>query len=433
MSYTIVFIGAGNLATHLAVALNSKGFKIAQVYSRTEKSAKELAEKVDASFTTVPENIIKDAGIYFVALKDDVFDEVLPLAGIGSGLLVHCSGSMPLSVLDRYTTNSAVFYPLQTFSKSLEVDFCNIPCFVEAKNRDSEKLLIEIGQKISGNVTLLNSEKRLFLHIAAVFACNFVNYFYTAASEILKYKNLPFDVLRPLILETAFKVQQMDPESAQTGPAVRFDRNIVEKHNESLKDFPELQELYGMVSRQIFLYHGGKRDHADLFKRVKAFIFDVDGVLSKAATSHDKIGNPVRTANVKDGYAIRNAISLGYPVAVITGGCQRRVKLRCKRLGVKYYYDCVNDKVKCLSHFISKTGIDASDILFMGDDLVDYKIMNKVGIPVAPADAAPEIKETAKYISHLKGGEGCARDVIEKALRSQGKWIISNLLSRSSL
>ncbi|MDD4144729.1 MAG: DUF2520 domain-containing protein [Prolixibacteraceae bacterium] len=435
MSNTIVFIGAGNLATHLATALKSKGFNIIQIYSRTERSAKELARKVDAKYTTFRGEIIKNADIYFVALKDDAFEDVLPFAEFGDGLLVHCSGSMPLSAIDKFAANTGVFYPLQTFSKDHEVDFFKIPCFVEGNSKSTEKVLIKIGETISGNVSLLNSEKRLSLHIAAVFACNFVNYFYTAASDVLRSENLSFEVLRPLILETALKVQRLYPEQAQTGPAVRFDKNIIRIHTESLKDFPELQKLYSIVSRQIFLYHNKNVDDIVLneFKNVKAFIFDVDGVLSKGATYLDKNGDPVRTACVKDGFAIKNAISMGYPVAVITGGCQQRVKLRYQRLGVTYYYDGVADKMVCLSDFIVKSRIDAGNILYMGDDIVDYNIMGEVGIPAAPFDAAPEILKISKYISPVRGGEGCVRDVIEKTLHIQGKWLISGLLSVNSI
>jgi YrbI family 3-deoxy-D-manno-octulosonate 8-phosphate phosphatase len=435
MSCNIVFIGAGNLATHLAIALKSKGYKIVQVYSRTERSAEELAGKVDAQYTTAPEGIMENADIYFVALKDDAFEEVLQYPEFGDSLLVHCSGSMPLSALGKFAENTGVFYPLQTFSKNHEVNFSNIPCFVEAKSKNTEKLLIEIGENISGNVSVLNSEKRLFLHIAAVFACNFVNYFYTAASDILKSRNLSFEALRPLILETALKVQRLYPEQAQTGPAVRFDRKIINRHTESLRDFPELQDLYYSLSRQIFLYHNSHEDEGVMndFKNVKAFIFDVDGVLSKEISSLDKNGDPVRTANFKDGFAIKNAVDMGYPVAVITGGSQQRVKLRYRRLGVTHYYDGAADKKACLSDFLLKTGIDAGNVLYMGDDIVDYGIMCVVGIPASPCDAATEIKQISKYISPKKGGEGCVRDVIEKTLRARGKWHTSGLSSINSI
>ena len=166
----------------------------------------------------------------------------------------------------------------------------------------------------------------------------------------------------------------------------------------------------------------------DELKNIRAFIFDVDGVLSRETSPLNEDGDPVRTANVKDGFAIRSAVSLGYPVAVITGGYIERVRLRHEKLGVKYYYDNVRDKTDSLKDFILKTGIDAQHILFMGDDLVDYKIMTRVGIPVCPKDAVPDIKAISIYISDKNGGEGCVRDVIEQTLRAQDKWFTSEML-----
>lgn len=163
-------------------------------------------------------------------------------------------------------------------------------------------------------------------------------------------------------------------------------------------------------------------------KNVRAFVFDVDGVLSKDTSPLNKYGDPVRTSNVKDGFAIRNAVAFGYPVAVITGGYLESVRLRHEKLGVKYYYDKVRDKVECLHDFIAKTGIDAKHILFMGDDLVDYKVMLEVGIPVCPKDAVADIKAISIYISDKDGGEGCVRDVIEQTLRAQNKWFTKDML-----
>ena len=166
----------------------------------------------------------------------------------------------------------------------------------------------------------------------------------------------------------------------------------------------------------------------DELKNIRAFIFDVDGVLSCDTSPLNEDGDPVRTANVKDGFAIRCAVSLGFPVAVITGGFVNRVRLRHKKLGVIHYYDKVNDKVASLNDFMEKTGIEAKHILFMGDDLVDYKIMTKVGIPVCPKDAVADIKAISKYISDKNGGEGCVRDVIEQTLRAQDKWFTTEML-----
>ena len=255
MRHSFVIIGAGNLATRLSLVLKEKGFSINQVYSRSEKSAKSLAQKLQTSYTTIAYEIIPDADVYFVALKDSAFEEVLSQINLQNKLLVHCSGSMPLSCLEKYSGNIGVFYPLQTFSKDREVDFAEIPLFIEANSPENEKKLIQIAGKISDRISVLNSEKRLNLHIAAVFACNFVNHFYTIAAEVLKSKEIPFEVLHPLIQETALKIQKLEPALAQTGPALRFDEHVISKHLKELQPYPEFQNLYEIVSESIFKFH----------------------------------------------------------------------------------------------------------------------------------------------------------------------------------
>jgi len=255
MNLNFCFIGAGNLATQLSKVFQKKGFKITQVFSRTEKSAKNLADSLSAKFTTSVSEIDKNADVYFVALKDSVINEVLLQIQIGDKLLVHCSGSLPLSALDNYSENTGVFYPLQTFAKFRDVEFNEIPIFIESNSASNEELLYRIALEISDSVSVINSEKRKMLHISAVFACNFVNYFYTVGAEILKSKDIPFDVLKPLILETAKKVQEMAPEDAQTGPAIRFDENIINSHLNELKEFGDYQKLYRSISKSIFEHY----------------------------------------------------------------------------------------------------------------------------------------------------------------------------------
>lgn len=155
---------------------------------------------------------------------------------------------------------------------------------------------------------------------------------------------------------------------------------------------------------------------------IKAFIFDVDGVLSKDTTPLDENGDPVRTANIKDGFAIRAALKAGFKIGIITGANTQRVKLRYANLGVEHIYLNSFNKIECLNDFCTKTGVIKEEILYMGDDLVDYEIMSEVGIGVCPLDAVPEIKAISQYISDKNGGEACVRDVIEQVMRSQGKW-----------
>lgn len=252
MSLNFCFIGAGNLATHLAKELFSKGHKIVQVYSRTEESATRLAKLVNTEYITNPKKILKSADVYFVCLKDSVFEEVLSQVDFENQLIVHCAGSVPMNALEKFSAKFGVFYPLQTFSKERIVDFSKIPVFIEANSQENEKILMSIANEISEQVKVLNSERRKTLHVSAVFACNFVNHFYHIAGNILKTQNIDFEVLRPLILETAQKVQTFDPADVQTGPAVRFDENIINLHLSELSGTPNYKRLYDTVSKSIF-------------------------------------------------------------------------------------------------------------------------------------------------------------------------------------
>lgn len=158
-------------------------------------------------------------------------------------------------------------------------------------------------------------------------------------------------------------------------------------------------------------------------KNVKAFTFDVDGVFSSASVLLHPSGEMLRTSNIKDGYAVFHAIKMGYPIAIITGGDSELVKDRFSKLGVKHIYLRSKDKLVDFADFLKKENIKAEEVLYMGDDIPDYPVLKKVGIPTCPEDAAVEVKAIVKYISHRKGGEGCVRDVIEQVLRSQGKWM----------
>mgnify|MGYP000758210106 FL=1 len=253
----IIFIGAGNLATNLAKALYYKGFRIVQVYSRTEESARALAEQVEAGYTTDLQEISKEARLYIVSLKDAAFVELLPqiTEGKQDALLVHTAGSIPMNVWEKYAERYGVFYPMQTFSKQREVNFREIPFFVEAKRPEDVELLKAIAATLSDNVYEITSEQRKSLHLAAVFICNFTNHMYALAADLLEKYNLPFDVMLPLIDETARKVHELTPHEAQTGPAVRYDENVISNHLAMLVDSPALQEIYKLMSKSIHEHH----------------------------------------------------------------------------------------------------------------------------------------------------------------------------------
>lgn len=158
-------------------------------------------------------------------------------------------------------------------------------------------------------------------------------------------------------------------------------------------------------------------------KKIRAFVFDVDGVLSCDVIPLHPDGDPMRTVNIKDGYALQLAVKKGYEVAIITGGYTEAVKIRFSRLGIRHIYMKSAVKVHDYRDFLEKTGLRPEEVLYAGDDIPDYEVMQLVGLPVAPADAAPEIKQIARYISLCRGGEGVARDVIEQTLKAQGNWM----------
>lgn len=156
---------------------------------------------------------------------------------------------------------------------------------------------------------------------------------------------------------------------------------------------------------------------------VKAFVFDVDGVFSNSIFYLDPNGEPLRSMNIKDGFAVQFAVKKGYPIGIITGGTSVSVKKRFNGLGIKDVYLCCSNKSEYFEDFINKYNLNPDNILYMGDDLPDYNVMKKVGVPTCPSDAAEEIKQISKYISDCKGGNGCVRDVIEQVMRAQGKWL----------
>lgn len=157
--------------------------------------------------------------------------------------------------------------------------------------------------------------------------------------------------------------------------------------------------------------------------KIKAFAFDVDGVLSASTIPLHPSGEPMRMINIKDGYAIQLAVKLGYEVAIITGGNTESVRKRFEGLGVKDLYLGAKVKLPIFHEWLEKRGLQKEEVIFMGDDIPDYEIMKEVGLPICPNDACTEIREISKYISPFDGGRGCARDVIEQVLKAKGDWL----------
>ena len=194
---------------------------------------------IDAKYTTQLHELKSDADLYIISLKDTAFVQLIGdicKDKNSNALFVHTAGSIPMSIWEGYTNNYGVFYPLQTFSKLREVDFKEIPFFIEASSTENCNLLKEIAHTISDKVYDATSEQRKSLHLAAVFTCNFTNHMYAIAAELLEKYNLPFETMLPLIDETARKVHELTPRQAQTGPAIRYDEQVINNHLQMLHD-----------------------------------------------------------------------------------------------------------------------------------------------------------------------------------------------------
>ena len=254
---SISFIGAGNVAWHLAGAFYEKGITIKQVYSRTTARAQELALKVSAGFTTDFSGIEPTADLYIIAVTDDIIPDIPKKIDFQDKLTVHTAGSVPVSVFEGKLKNYGVFYPLQTFTKNRKIELTNVPFCIEANKDKNLRILFKTAQLLSANIHSINSEERKKLHLAAVVAGNFTNYMYNLADEYLAGNRLSFDLLKPLIRETAEKIGELAPFAAQTGPAMRNNTKILEEHLYMLKENPQLKKIYELLSRYISEIYSG--------------------------------------------------------------------------------------------------------------------------------------------------------------------------------
>ncbi|SDG48716.1 Predicted oxidoreductase, contains short-chain dehydrogenase (SDR) and DUF2520 domains [Pedobacter terrae] len=249
----IVLLGSGNVATHLAKALKVEGEDVVQVYSPNLNHAKLLAGAIEADGINDLNEVEQYADLYIISVKDDAIESIARSLSNVTGLVVHTSGTTDINILSSQVRKAGVFYPLQTFSKDKEVSFENIPICIEANGEIQLAILKNLAAKMSRKVHELNGEKRKILHLAAVFACNFPNHLYALANKILNQNGLDFDIIRPLIAETADKVMSNLPENVQTGPAIRADENTLTTHLSMLTDMPELQNIYQTLSNSIKL------------------------------------------------------------------------------------------------------------------------------------------------------------------------------------
>ena len=247
----IVLIGSGNLATQLAPALKKSGNQIVCVYSRKIKNASALANKIKTKATNKISELPIDADLYIVAIQDDAIQLVLDQLEFNPKLIVHTSGSVPLTVLSSKYKNSGVLYPLQTFTLTGKTNWKKTPILIEGSNKNSLGILEKLANAIASKVVKVNSDKRSSIHLAAVFANNFVNYMFTIASDILKNEKISFDLLKPIILETTSRIINGDPLKSQTGPAKRKDHKTISKHLKMLKADTDKKKVYQSITTSI--------------------------------------------------------------------------------------------------------------------------------------------------------------------------------------
>ena len=240
-----VIIGSGNVAYHLAKAFVLNNIPLAQIFGRNEMAVQEISKELHIPFSTQK---LEDADLYIICVSDNSVEEVSKLITKKDCLVVHTSGSLPKEVLTG-EYRKASFYPLQTFSKSKELNYTKIPFFIESENEADKELLFDIASKISENVMESNHEKRKYIHLTAVFACNFVNHLFSRAKEISDSQQIPFDYFLPLIDETVQKIYEIEPKLAQTGPAVRNDIRVLQLHEQLLQG--ESLEIYKTMNHSI--------------------------------------------------------------------------------------------------------------------------------------------------------------------------------------
>ena len=434
----ISFIGAGNVATHLSRALESAGCDIVGVLTRTINSSQNFSEEHKCKAASNIEDL-PESDLYVFSIKDDALLEVITEFGKlnRKGICVHTAGSVPMDVFRQHVSRYGVLYPMQTFSKNRKLHFKEIPLFIESNSEEDFKIISNLAHKLSNHVYPLDSEGRKLLHLAAVFASNFSNHSFAIAENILQQANLPNSLLLPLIEETCAKLKDMPAVEGQTGPAVRYDQKVIQRQLDLLGDDEIRKQIYKAMSESIHDYALAlnKVNNTEKSKicsipminydltKIKAMAFDVDGVLSGNNVVLSDDGQPNRSANIKDGYAMQLAVKCGLNMAIITGGKSEAVRTRYVNLGLQNVFMGVAVKIVSFRDWMEESGLKPEEVLYMGDDIPDYEVMKECGLPCCPADAAAEIKSISTYVSSYNGGYGCVRDVIEQVLKAQGKWM----------
>ena len=249
----IALVGAGRVASCMGPRLKQAGHTIAGVYSRTLEHAEELAALVGAPASDRLDRL-PEADVYLIMLSDDALLQHAStiVKGREDSLFLHTAGSVPMDVFkEAGARHYGVLYAMQTFSKGIQVDWAQVPVFIEGSSKRELETVRSLALDLSPHVTPLSSTGRKKLHIAAVFTCNFTNHMYAISEQLLAEEGIPFSVMIPLVRETARKVENLSPAAAQTGPAVRGDLKVIREHLELLSEHPEYADIYQLLSTDI--------------------------------------------------------------------------------------------------------------------------------------------------------------------------------------
>jgi len=250
----VVIIGSGNTATILSKLLLANGFQISQVVSRNIKHAETLANELNCSASDFSSPMDETADIYLIAVSDKGIHDVVNSIPKNNKLILHTAGSVSINVLENVTNHYGVLYPLQSLRKEI-ANTPDIPFLIDGNNQEVVEMIMQIAQKISNQVAFANDEMRLKLHLAAVFVNNFTNHLYTMIADYCRKEQLEFDLLKPLIFETANRLKSVNPNDVQTGPAIRNDASTIERHDKLLENYPDLKEMYTYFTKQISSFY----------------------------------------------------------------------------------------------------------------------------------------------------------------------------------
>jgi predicted short-subunit dehydrogenase-like oxidoreductase (DUF2520 family) len=253
--YNISFAGAGKVAGSLCRELFRTGSRIDKIVSESESGGKFLADTCNAVWS---DNLIfpESTGVIIVSVPDHRLKKVLSGIRCSPGtLVVHTAGSMGLDMFPEHIRHKGIFYPLQTFSKNRIVNFTGLPFLLESSDKESSQILTDLVESVSGKAYFVDTDHRKMLHLAAVFICNFTNHMLTIGKDVVLNAGFPFEIMTPLINETISKAIASGPENSQTGPAIRDDKNTIEKQLELLSSSPELQKIYSDMTQAIIEYY----------------------------------------------------------------------------------------------------------------------------------------------------------------------------------